>query len=294
MTPRPNWWLAPAKLNLFLHVTGRRSDGYHELETLFQIIDICDEIEVISVENGLIVREEGALGVAADEDLVVRAAHLLRSEYGHPRLGARLRVRKRIPMGAGLGGGSSDAATTLVALNAVWSLGRSLDELARLGGRLGADVPVFVMGRNAVARGIGDELEPVDLPKRWFAVIFPGISVPTRDVFQAPELTRNSPSITIPGSPLPGASGALLIGRNDLQPVVIARYPAVRQALGWLGERGVARMTGSGACIFAAFEGCEQARAALIGLPSDWQGCVAEGFSRSPLLSQLNGAVDCA
>ena len=186
-------WPAPAKLNLFLHVTGRRPDGYHELETLFQIIDLCDEIEVISVENGSIVLETGAPGVPVESDLVFRAAHLLADYSGQSGLGARLRVHKRLPMGAGLGGGSSDAATTLVALNALWGLGIATPELAALGARLGADVPVFVMGHSAVARGIGDELEPVELPSRWYAVVYPGIGVSTGEVFQAPELTRNSP-----------------------------------------------------------------------------------------------------
>jgi 4-diphosphocytidyl-2-C-methyl-D-erythritol kinase len=280
-------WPAPAKLNLFLHVTGRRADGYHELETLFQIVDICDEIDVISVDNGLIVLEKGAPGVPPEEDLVVRAARLLAGYAGRPTLGARLRVRKHIPMGAGLGGGSSDAATTLVALNVLWGLQYPLETLARLGAQLGADVPVFVMGANAIARGIGDDLEPVDLPHRWFAVVYPGLGVSTREVFQTPELTRNSPSITIRGFPLPGASGAVLMGHNDLQPVVIARYPAVRDALGWLGARGVARMTGSGACVFAVFDSRERARAALVDLPSGWKGYVVQGLSQSPLLSRL-------
>lgn len=283
-------WPAPAKLNLFLHVTGRRPDGYHDLETLFQLIDLCDEIEVISVEKGSIVLEKSTPGVAIEEDLVLRAARLLAAYSGQVGLGARLRVHKRLPMGAGLGGGSSDAATTLVALNALWGLGIATPELAALGARLGADVPVFVRGHSAIARGIGDELQPVELPDRWYAIVYPGVAVSTGEVFQAPELTRNSPSITIPGFPLPGASGAFLMGRNDLEAVVVARYPAVREALGWLGGRGVARMTGSGACVFAAFERREQATAALLGLPTGWQGYVARGLSRSPLLDRLDGS----
>jgi len=287
MTPLQDPWPAPAKLNLFLHVTGRRADGYHELETLFQLVDICDEIEINVVENGEIIRDQGPLGVPADADLVVRAARLLKSTAGRADLGARMRVQKRIPMGAGLGGGSSDAATTLIALNRLWGLHYSTEVLAQLGSRLGADVPVFVRGHNAVARGIGDELEPVSLPSRYFAVIYPGIPVSTAGVFQAPELTRNSPSITIPGFPLPGASGAFLIGHNDLEPVVTARYPAVRDALDWLGVRGIARMTGSGACVFAVFDSREEASAALVGLPTGWQGYVAQGLSRSPVLDRL-------
>jgi 4-diphosphocytidyl-2-C-methyl-D-erythritol kinase len=287
MTSGYSTWPAPAKLNLFLHVTGRRADGYHELETLFQLIDICDEISIKCVEDGLILREEGATGVPADADLVTRAARLLRDEAGSPALGARLRVRKVIPMGAGLGGGSSDAASTLVALNALWDLGLTLPDLALLSARLGADVPVFVHGLNAIARGIGDRLEPVELPERWFAVIFPGVSVSTRDVFQAPELTRNSPSMTMPGLPLPGACGVFTMGRNDLEPVVTARYPAVRDALGWLECRGRARMTGSGACVFAVFTDRDAADAALTGLPASWSGYAVRGFSRSPLFDRL-------
>jgi 4-diphosphocytidyl-2-C-methyl-D-erythritol kinase len=235
------------------------------------------------------VLENGAPGVAMESDLVFRAAKLLADVSGRAGLGARLRVHKRLPMGAGLGGGSSDAATTLVALNALWGLGFAPAELAVLGGRLGADVPVFVHGRSAVARGIGDELEPVELPSSWYSVIYPGVSVSTKEVFQAPELTRNSPSITIPGFPLPGASGAFPMGHNDLEAVVVRRYPAVRDALGWLGARGVARMTGSGACVFAAFDSREEACAALLGLPTGWQGFVAHGLSRSPLLDRLEG-----
>ena len=285
MTTSP--WPAPAKLNLFLHVTGRRADGYHELETLFQLIDWVDEITVAVTLDGRIERTEGAAGVPADQDLVVRAARLLRERVGQPALGARLAVHKRIPMGAGLGGGSSDAATTLVALNQLWGLGLDSEALAAVGLRLGADVPVFVRGHNALARGIGEQLEPVELPRRAFAVVFPGVPVATAEAFQAPELTRNSPKITIPGFPLPGDAGASLLGRNDLEPVVAARYPAVRDALHWLGARGAARMTGSGASVFAAFADRAAARAALAELPVGWTGFAAMGLRASPLLARL-------
>jgi 4-diphosphocytidyl-2-C-methyl-D-erythritol kinase len=280
-------WPAPAKLNLFLHVTGRRADGYHELETIFQIIDLEDEIEISINADGRIERGVGAAGVAPEQDLVVRAARLLRERYGDPALGARIEVRKRIPMGGGLGGGSSDAATVLVALNALWGLGQAEEALAGLGRELGADVPVFVRGRNAVARGIGDRLEPVELPPKAYAIVYPGVGVATATIFQAPELTRNSPTITIPGFPLPGLAGATLPGRNDLEPVVVAREPAVRDALGWLGRHGAARMTGSGACVFLACESREAARAALADLPKSWQGFVAEGLPRSSLHERL-------
>lgn len=280
-------WPAPAKLNLFLHVTGRRADGYHELETLFQVVDLCDEITIEVREDGRIERQGGAPGVAAEDDLVVRAARLLRREAGRDELGATLRVEKRIPLGAGLGGGSSDAATALVALNTLWGLGLSTEALARMGLSLGADVPVFVRGANAIARGVGEVLEPVALPPRAFAIIYPGVPVGTREAFQAPELTRNSPPITIPGFPLPGVSGAMLPGRNDLEPVVAARVPAVRAALDWLGVRAPARMTGSGACVFAAFGDQRAAEAALVDLPAAWTGFAVAGLEGSPLQARL-------
>jgi len=280
-------WPAPAKLNLFLHVTGRRADGYHELETLFQLIDLADELRIRVRRDGVIERTGGAAGVPAEQDLVVRAARLLRARAGDPQLGAEIEVRKRIPVGGGLGGGSSDAATVLVALNELWGLGWEPARLAAAGLALGADVPVFVHGDNAVARGVGELLEPVPLPPRTFAVVYPGVAVATTEVFQAPELTRNSPAITIPGSPLPYGGGAQLPGRNDLQPVVAARHPAVRAALEWLGARGAARMTGSGASVFAVFADRRAARAALEGLPAGWTGIVAEGLHRSPLAARL-------
>jgi 4-diphosphocytidyl-2-C-methyl-D-erythritol kinase len=280
-------WPAPAKLNLFLHVTGRRADGYHELETLFQLIDLADELSIAVRGDGRIERPEGPPGVVPADDLVVRAARMLRERAGRPDLGATLAVRKRIPQGAGLGGGSSDAATTLVALNALWGLGLSTGELGALALDLGADVPVFVHGCNAIGRGVGERLEPVALPPRAYAVVFPGLPITTREAFQAPELTRNSTPITISGFSLPGVAGAALPGRNDLEPVVAARHPAVRRALEWLGARGPARMTGSGACVFAPFGDRAAAEAALAGLPAGWTGFAAVGLPASPLLARL-------
>jgi 4-diphosphocytidyl-2-C-methyl-D-erythritol kinase len=281
------FWPAPAKLNLFLHVIGRRADGYHELETLFQLIDLADELGIRVRRDGVIERRGGPDGLPADEDLVVRAARLLRARAGDPALGAEIELVKRIPVGGGLGGGSSDAATALVALNLLWGLGLDAGRLAALGLELGADVPLFVHGVNAVARGVGERLEPVALPPRAFAIVFPGTPVSTAEAFQAPELTRNSRAITIPGSPLPSGPGAELPGRNDLEPVVAARHPAVRAALEWLGARGAARMTGSGASVFAAYADRREAQAALVGLPAGWTGFVAEGLHRSPLAARL-------
>ncbi len=280
-------WPAPAKLNLFLHVTGRRADGYHELETLFQLIDLADELRIRVRPDGVIERSGGPDGVPADQDLVVRAARLLRARAGQPELGAEIELEKRIPVGAGLGGGSSDAATALVALNELWQLGLGTERLAALGLELGADVPVFVRGENAVARGVGERLEPVALPPRVYAVVFPGTPVSTAEAFQAPELTRNSPSITIPGSPLPSGRGAEPPGRNDFEPVVLARHPTVRAAHAWLGARGAVRMTGSGASVFAAYADRRAAAAALVGLPDGWTGFVAEGLKCSPLGARL-------
>jgi 4-diphosphocytidyl-2-C-methyl-D-erythritol kinase len=276
-------WPAPAKLNLFLHVTGRRPDGYHELQTLFQLVEFCDEVRIRVRPDGRIERTAGADGVSAEDDLVVRAARRLQAEAG-TRLGADLAVTKRIPMGGGLGGGSSDAATTLVALDRLWGLDLGVDRLAALGLELGADVPVFVRGRTALAGGVGERLEPAEVAPAWFAIVHPGIAVATGPVFQAPELTRNSAKITMRGSFTPGWPERELPGRNDLEPVVASRHAPVRAALEWLGRRGRSRLTGSGACVFAAFADEHAARAALVGLPAEWQGFVAAGLRESPLL----------
>jgi 4-diphosphocytidyl-2-C-methyl-D-erythritol kinase len=272
-------WPAPAKLNLFLHVTGRRRDGYHELQTAFQLIDLCDSLDFEVGEDERIERIAGNPEVAAEDDLVLRAARLLKRRGG-VRQGARITLRKRIPLQGGLGGGSSDAATTLVALNELWNVGLDAPELAALGLELGADVPVFVHGRSAWAEGVGEELVSIDLPPSWFVVIRPPVAVSTAAVFQAPELTRNSPKITIRGFLQTG-------GRNDCEPVVTLRYPEVRQALDWLGQFGKARMTGTGSCVFAAFAGQEQAPRVLGNLPGGWEGFVVRGLAVSPLLGRL-------
>jgi 4-diphosphocytidyl-2-C-methyl-D-erythritol kinase len=272
-------WPAPAKLNLFLHVVGRRPDGYHELQTLFELVDLTDELQVDVRADGEIHRIGGPTGVPAGQDLVVRAARLLKQASGSP-LGADLALTKRIPLGGGLGGGSSDAATTLAALNALWGTGASADDLARLGLALGADVPVFLFGRSAWAEGVGERLTAVDLPPRWYAIVRPPVAVSTAEVFQAPELTRNSPRTTIRGFLEAG-------GRNDCEPVVAARYPEVRDALDRLGRFGPARLTGTGSCVFAAFDRVGDAEAAIAGLPAGWLGFAVRGLDRSPLLDRL-------
>jgi 4-diphosphocytidyl-2-C-methyl-D-erythritol kinase len=280
-------WPAPAKLNLFLHVTGRRADGYHELQTVFQLIDLCDTLSIRVTGDGRIERPTGPAGVDPDSDLTVRAAKALQAAAG-VRSGASLRVQKRIPLGGGLGGGSSDAATTLVALNHLWGCGLSTDELARLGLALGADVPVFIRGSSAWAEGVGERLVPVELPERWYVVIHPGVGVPTRDVFQSPELTRNSPVITIRAFFEAGGSEAAVAPcgpatRNDCEPVVRARYPQVADALSWLEKFAPARLTGTGSCIFAAFASAIEAERVAARVPDRWRAFVARGLNVSPL-----------
>lgn len=276
----PRAWPAPAKLNLMLHVTGRRADGYHELQTVFQLVDLCDELRFEADASGQILRLEGPPEVPPDQDLIVRAALRLRQYAGVPTAGARIRVRKRIPMGGGLGGGSSDAATTLVALNKLWGFGLNIVDLAAIGLELGADVPIFVHGRNAWAEGVGERLTALELPPRWFLILHPGVHVTTRDVFQAPELTRNSPLTTIRGFFDSG-------GRNDCEPVVRQRFPAVAEALDWLSRFAPARLTGTGSCMFASFERAADAERVAARVPDCWRSFVARGLDRSPLLAAL-------
>ncbi len=278
-------WPAPAKLNLFLHVLGRRPDGYHRLQTLFQFVDLCDELEIVPRDDGRLVRKAGPAEVPASEDLALRAAEALRSAAaeraeGADALGADISLHKRIPLQAGLGGGSSDAATTLVALNRLWGLGFAPEDLARLGLRLGADVPVFVLGRAAWGEGAGEELQPVDPPEPVYVVVRPDCRVSTAEIFQAPELTRNSAAITIRDFFQSG-------GRNDCEPVVRARYRPVAEALDWLRRFAPARLTGTGACVFAPMADERQAQAVVAELPARWQGFVVRGHNRSPLLDRL-------
>jgi 4-diphosphocytidyl-2-C-methyl-D-erythritol kinase len=272
-------WPAPAKLNLFLHVTGRRADGYHELQTLFQLIDLCDTITIALRADGRIERPTGPAAVAPEADLTLRAALALQRETG-TALGADLRVHKRTPLGAGLGGGSSDAATTLLALNELWECRLSLDQLALLGQPLGADVPVFIQGSSAWAEGIGERLTPVSLPPAWYVIIYPGVGVSTRDVFHSPELTRNSPLITIRAFFQSG-------GRNDCEPVVRARSPEVAAALDWLAREGSARLTGTGSCVFTARGSAADAERLAARVPDRWMSFVARGLDTSPVHEQL-------
>lgn len=269
---------APAKLNLWLHVTGRREDGYHQLQTVFQLLDWGDVIELQRRADGRILRTGGLSDVPVDDDLVVRAARLLQSESGSA-FGADIALDKRIPAGAGFGGGSSDAATVLLGLNRLWNLGFPLDRLASLGLRLGADVPVFVHGRSAFAEGVGEALTPLHLPERWFVLVWPRVSVATAAVFQAPELTRNTPALTM--SALPDTPST----HNDLQPVAIRLCPAIAEVLEWLSRWGDARMSGSGSGVFLPVADADTARA--IAQASPWPAWAMQGVNVSPLHRDL-------
>jgi 4-diphosphocytidyl-2-C-methyl-D-erythritol kinase len=275
---RPQPWPAPGKLNLFLHVVGRRPDGYHLLQTAFQFIDLCDELRFSTRPPGVIERLSDLHGVPAEDDLCVRAARMLAARAESAR-GVAIDVTKRLPMQGGVGGGSSDAATVLVALNELWGLGLPDPELAELGLALGADVPVFVHGQAAWAEGVGEKLTPLELPEPVYLLVRPDATVSTAEVFKAPELTRDSPAITIPGFLLTG-------GRNDCEPVVRRRFPAVAEALDWLEGFAPARLTGTGSCVYAAMRDEAHARAALASLPRRWTGYVVRGLNRSPLAAR--------
>jgi 4-diphosphocytidyl-2-C-methyl-D-erythritol kinase len=271
-------WPAPAKLNLFLRIVGRRADGYHELQTAFQLLDWGDTVRLRPRSDAQLRLLRGAPGVTADQDLVLRAARLLQSQMEVP-LGADLWVEKRIPSGAGLGGGSSDAASVLVGLDALWGLGLGEDRLAELGLRLGADVPVFVRGRSAWAEGVGERLQPLALPQRWFLLLLPEAHVATAELFQAPELTRNAPRATIQGFVSQEATD------NAFTPLVRSRVPAVDEALQQLQRFGLARMSGTGSACFAAFASREEAEAAAEVCADRFRTQVAMGLDHSPLLA---------
>ena len=269
-------WPAPAKVNLFLRIVGRRADGYHELQTVFRLLDWGDEIRLRVRHDGQVQRLTEVPGVPAETDLVVRAARLLQA-HAPAGAGVDIEVDKRIPMGGGLGGGSSDAATVLVALNHLWRAGLDEDALAELGRQLGADVPVFVRGRSAWAEGIGEKLTPLALPERWYVVLDPHEHVPTGALFQAAELTRNAPPATISSF----ASGETV--ENAFTPAVRARHPRVAAALDWLDRFGRARLSGSGACVFLETDSPERAEAMAERCPSRFTAYVARGQDVSPL-----------
>jgi len=273
-----NWasdWPAPAKLNLFLHVVGRRADGYHLLQTVFRLVDHGDRLRFSPRRDDRIELLTPLPGVPPASDLTVRAARLLQEATGC-RDGVAIALDKRLPMGGGLGGGSSDAATVLLALNHLWRLGLSRAALQKIGLALGADVPIFVYGRNAFAEGVGEHFTPLDLPPAWYVVLEPPVQVPTPEIFRAPGLRRDTPAIAArdwhPG-----------FGANDLEAVAAELYPQVAETIGWLSAFGHVRMTGSGACVFAEFERREDAEAVLAQLPGGMRGWAAAGLAAHPL-----------
>jgi 4-diphosphocytidyl-2-C-methyl-D-erythritol kinase len=276
--PMNGWdsaWPAPAKINLFLHVVGRRADGYHLLQTVFRFLDFGDELRFAPRHDGKIVLARPLPGVPPESDLTVRAAHLLKEASG-VGAGATITLTKRLPLGGGLGGGSSDAATTLIALNCLWNCGLSRVELQGLGLALGSDVPVFIHGRSCFAEGVGERFTDVTLPVMWYLVTVPEVAVPTAEIFRAPELRRDTRAIR-PEDWRPGMGG------NDLEPVACRLYPEVARHLGWLRGRGPARMSGSGACCFAEFDTEAGARSALDELPAGMAAFAARGLDCHPL-----------
>ncbi|MEW9798260.1 4-(cytidine 5'-diphospho)-2-C-methyl-D-erythritol kinase [Alteromonas sp. CYL-A6] len=273
------WWPSPAKLNLFLHITGRRADGYHQLQSLFQMLDTGDQLTFDITHDGIIRLDTEIDGVAHDDNLIVRAARLLQHHTQCP-LGARIQLDKQLPMGGGIGGGSSNAATTLVALNHLWQCGLNEDELAELGLTLGADVPIFVRGRTAFAAGVGEEITPVSQPERWFLVVNPGVHVSTGEIFSLPALPRNTPEID-------WQAYSFEKTHNDCEQIVCDRYPEVAKLLQWLVHYAPSRMTGTGACVFAIFSDKNKASQVQATLPADWHSFVAKGVNVSPLQQKL-------
>jgi len=274
-----SYYPAPAKLNLFLHVTGRRDDGYHMLQTVFRFIDYSDDVGFRLRGDCAIQRVTPVEGISEAEDLTLRAARLLQSSTGC-RKGVDIAIRKRLPMGGGLGGGSSDAATALIVLNKLWGLELPRTRLQQIGLQLGADVPVFIFGRSAFAEGVGERLQAFEPGPAWYLVLAPQVTVSTAEIFSARELTRNTKAIKI-------AAFSLGQGHNDLQPVACQRYPEITRHLNWLGKFGKSAMTGSGACVFSAFENEATAQSVLEQLPADMTGFIARGLDRHPLYAEF-------
>ncbi|MGF1683661.1 4-(cytidine 5'-diphospho)-2-C-methyl-D-erythritol kinase [Photobacterium minamisatsumaniensis] len=286
MITRTTCWPAPAKLNLFLYITGQRPNGYHELQTLFQFIDHSDTLTITVNNSNDITLTPAIDGVATEDNLIYRAADLLRKKAGI-QAGAEIHIDKILPMGGGLGGGSSDAATTLIALNYLWQTHLSTDTLAEIGLALGADVPVFVRGHSAFAEGIGEELQPADPTEKWYLVAKPEINIATVDIFTHPELKRDSKKRSL---------NALITGvyENDCEKIVRSLHPEVDKALSWLLEYAPSRLTGTGACVFAECSTQQEADAILKKLPNWLHGFVAKGVNTSPLLTTLTAhSMDC-
>lgn len=273
-------WPAPAKLNLFLHVLGRRSDGLHELQTIFQFLDYSDQLNFRVRDDGQVLRVDGPSEVPVEQDLSIRAAILLKKK-GCSEKGVDISLHKRLPIGGGLGGGSSDAATVLVVLNRLWNIGLSIDELAILGLELGADVPVFVRGMAAFAEGVGEKLSPIEPPESWFLVLIPPINVSTANIFSDSELTRDSRAIKI-------CDLHTVKLKNDCESVVCKQHPIIAEAIDWLAQYAPTRLTGTGACIFASFTDQAEASRVQNKIPWAWQSFVAQASNRSPLYKALD------
>ncbi|MQA41479.1 4-(cytidine 5'-diphospho)-2-C-methyl-D-erythritol kinase [Rugamonas aquatica] len=284
---------APAKLNLFLHVNGRRADGYHLLQTVFQLIDHGDTLHFELRDDDAIRRVTDLPGVPEESDLIIRAARLLQAEVlrrtGALPRGVDIAIDKVLPMGGGLGGGSSDAATTLMALNSLWQAGLSKEELMALGLPLGADIPFFIFGETAFAEGVGEAMRPVQAPDCWYVVIEPGVAVPTAAIFCSEHLTRDTPVVIITdfSSHLENRNGLKGFGKNDLQQVATKLFPPVAEAIEWLSAYGDARMTGSGACVFSAVATEAEADAVLAKVPAKWKAWKAKALNRHPIIAKL-------
>jgi 4-diphosphocytidyl-2-C-methyl-D-erythritol kinase len=272
-------WPAPAKLNLFLHITGRRSDGYHLLQTVFQFLDIHDDVLLDVDTSGDVAALHHYPGFTHEDDLTLRAARLLQTETGC-RAGVKINLVKNLPVGGGIGGGSSDAATVLMVLNQLWHTNLNQEELAAIGLRLGADVPVFIHGRACWAEGVGEDIQAIDLPEPVYLLVYPKVHVSTGQIFSAPELTRNT-------SPIKIADFLAGDARNDCESIVRDQVPEIDQAMQWLGQYSPARLTGTGSCVFAEFESHQQAQQAADQVPQDWQTWVSQGNNRSMLHSKL-------
>ena len=278
---------APAKLNLFLHITGRRSDGYHNLQTLFQLLDFGDELSFTCTDDNRITLDDPASGVPPEDNLIVRAAQSLLEYRATPDAGVQIVLDKRLPMGGGIGGGSSDAATTLLALNHLWQCQLTPSELCAIGVQLGADVPVFIQGKTAFAEGVGEQLQAIELPEYWYVVLTPEVHVSTAQIFSHELLTRDTPKIKI----APALEGQGFTGlRNDCEALVTQLYPPIGQAINWLNQFGESRLTGTGACCFCRFETEAEARQVLNEARSTFKGFVAKGVNLSPAHQRLNEA----
>jgi len=279
VTVNKDWWPSPAKLNLFLHILGRYDNGYHKLQSLFQMLDYGDKLAFDINHTGTIAMSTPLKGVKDEDNLIIRAAKLLAAQT-KTKLGAHISLEKCLPMGGGIGGGSSNAATTLVALNALWGTRLSVHQLADIGLQLGADVPIFVRGETAFAEGVGEQITPAPQPEQWFLVANPNVHISTGEIFTAQELTRNTPSMD-------WADYKFEETRNDCQQLVVNRYPEVAKLLQWLVHYAPSRMTGTGACVFATFSDYTLAEQVRAQMPETWQSFVAKGVNRSPLLDKL-------